>query len=82
MEGPILHSVVDSERKRRVDIFKRDRNGTFGFEESRWDSEDKCWIPIGPDSDSFTDTLEGAIVEAQGRVSWLAQYLKDSPIRR
>jgi hypothetical protein len=76
MEGPTVHAVTNADRTRRVDIFQR-RDATFGFEESRWDAEDQAWIPFGRRSDSFTDTLERALLEAQGRVPWLAEYLKD-----
>jgi hypothetical protein len=57
---------------RRVHIFRR-RNGTFGFEEWHWDAEDESWIPVGPQSDSFTDSLERALFEARGRVQWLEE---------
>ena len=77
MEGPIVHTVTKPDGTRRVDIFRRRRDATFGFEESRWDSADEAWIPIGPRSDSFTDTLERALREAQGRVPWLAECLRD-----
>lgn len=71
MEGPIVHTVMSPDGTRRVDIFKR-RNGTFGFEESRWHPEYTCWHPTGqPESDSFTDTLECALREARGRLDWL-----------
>ena len=72
MEGPIIQTQISVDGTRRVDIFRR-RNGTYGFEESYWHPRDRCWIPIGPQSDSFTDSLETALREAQGRVSWLGE---------
>ena len=76
MEG-LVHTVAKPDGTRRVDFFQRRRDGTFGFEEARWDAEEASWIPFGRRSESFTDTLERALIEAQGRVPWLAECLGD-----
>jgi len=77
MEGPIVHTVVRPDGTRRVDVFQRRRDGTFGFEESRWNAAEASWLPSGRRSDSFTDTLERALIEARGRIPWLGECLRD-----
>ena len=78
MEGTVVQTFTSVDSARRVHIFQRTRDATFGFEESRWDAEEQCWIPIGPQVDSFTDTLARAITEARGRVRWLGEFLQDA----
>jgi hypothetical protein len=78
MEGPVVQTFTSADGTRRLHIFQRTRDATFGFEESRWDAADQCWIPIGPQVDSFTDTFGRAIAEARGRVRWLGESLRDA----
>ncbi|HLY72824.1 MAG TPA: hypothetical protein VKU80_01795 [Planctomycetota bacterium] len=75
MSQTIVEMIYSPERNARVQVFHRD-NGTFGFEEERFQKEEQCWIPFGRYSESIIDSLESAIREATGRVSWLADALK------
>jgi hypothetical protein len=71
MERTVIRTLTSADGTRRVHIFRRERDATFGFEEQRWNAEEQCWIPIGSQLNSVADTLERAIAEASGRVSWL-----------
>jgi hypothetical protein len=77
MEGSVVHTVTNADATRRVEIFQRHRDATFGFEESRWAAAEQAWIPFGRRSDSVADTLERALLEARGRIPWLAEHLGD-----
>lgn len=54
-----------------VEIFLRP-DGTFGFEELKFGPEEGAWYPFGKYSTAVIDSLDNAIGEAKGRVSWLA----------
>lgn len=58
---------------RKVEIFQRENreNKTFGFEELEFGSEENSWYPVGRYSLAVIDSLDNAIKEAEGRVSWL-----------
>jgi hypothetical protein len=75
MDQDIVEVIYSPERNARVQVFRR-RNGTFGFGEERFQAEEKCWTPFGRYSEAIIDSLEVAIREATGRVSWLADALK------
>src|SRR6185503_626230 len=75
MSQTIVEVIYSPERNARVQVFRRG-NGTFGFEEERFQKEEQCWIPFGRYSEAIIDSLESAVREAAGRVSWLADALK------
>jgi hypothetical protein len=75
MSRTIIDVIYNSERNARVQIYLRD-NGTFGFEEERFQNEEKCWTTYGQYSEAIIESVESAIREAKGRVSWLADALK------
>jgi len=61
---------MSQDGKRKVEIFQRS-NGTFGFEEWAFDAGDKAWCPTSRGTQiPIVDTLEHALAEASGRVSW------------
>ena len=66
----VKQTFVKSDGARRVEIFRRD-DGTFGFEEMRFGAEERTWFPVGRYSTAVIDSLDNAIREARGRVSWL-----------
>ena len=72
----IIQTIYDDSRKRRVIIFHRN-DGSFGFEEEFFSDEplELAWLPSG--RDSRCETAEGALVEACGRVEWLAERAPD-----
>ena len=64
-------TILSQDGKRKVEIFQR-QDGTFGFEEYFYDTEDKAWCPRSPGGQiSIMDTLDRAVFEALGRISWL-----------
>jgi hypothetical protein len=67
-----LQTIYDDSGKRRVVIFQRD-DGSFGFDAEHFSDEplEMAWLPSG--FDSRCDTAERALVEARGRVGWLAE---------
>ena len=71
MRSPVARSLYSRDGLRRVDIFQRP-DGTFGFEELRFDAALDAWVPFGRYSTAFVDTAERALAEARGRIGWLA----------
>lgn len=69
-----VQTIYDDAKKRRVVILQRE-DGSFGFEEQRFAAEpqEQAWIPVGRYSASHCDTEARALVEARGRVAWLAE---------
>ena len=67
----IKQTFVKSDGARKVEIFRR-ADGTFGFEELKFGQEEGAWFPVGKYSIAIIDSLETAVKEAKGRVSWLA----------
>lgn len=67
----IKQTFVESNGARKVEIFQRG-DGSFGFEELKYGVEEGAWFPVGRYSTAIIDSLEKAIMEAKGRVSWLA----------
>jgi hypothetical protein len=61
---------VKSDGARKVEIFRR-ADGTFGFEELKFGEEERIWFPVGRYTTAIIDSLDNAIMEARGRVSWL-----------
>ena len=72
MDSEPVRTIFNSDRTKRVVIFRRD-DGTFGFEELRPGEGESGWIPHGRYSVSFTDCEEAALAEARSRVRWLTQ---------
>ena len=72
MEGMPKKTFVKSDGTRKVVIFQRE-DKTFGFEEFKFGPEENSWFPVGKYSLAMIDSLEKTIMEAQGRIQWLAQ---------
>ena len=73
VEKIIKETFVKSDGTRKVEIFQRE-NKTFGFEEFEFGSEENSWYPVGEYSLAIIDSLDNAIREAEGRVSWLRNH--------
>jgi len=73
MEKIIKETFMKSDGTRKVEIFQRE-NKTFGFEELEFGSEENSWYPVGEYSLAIIDSLDNAIREAEGRVSWLRNH--------
>lgn len=71
----VVEVIYSPRRNSKIEIFRRE-NGTYGFAELRFAGEEKCWIPFGRYSEAVVDSVETAIREARGRVSWLDAALK------
>ncbi len=67
----VKKTFVNSDGSRKVEIFQR-ADGSFGFEELKFGQEEGQWFPVGKYSIAIIDSLDNAIREAQGRISWLA----------
>jgi hypothetical protein len=70
--GTIVRELLASDRKRKVQIFRRD-DGSFGFDSLVFSEDplEMCWIPHGRFSQCFASSLEIAEREARVRVDWL-----------
>ena len=66
----VKRTFVKSDGARKVEVFQR-ADGTFGFEELMFGEEEGAWFPAGRYSAAFIGSLDDAIMEARGRVSWL-----------
>jgi hypothetical protein len=66
----IVKTIVHPDGNRKMNVFQRP-DGSFGFEEWHWGTEEECWYPFGKYSIAFIDTIEPALQEIRGRVSWL-----------
>ena len=67
----VKRTFVKPDKARKVEIFRR-ADGTFGFEELKFGQEEGAWFTIGKYSNAIIDSLDNAIKEAKGRISWLA----------
>lgn len=72
-----VHTITSASGDRQVEFYQHD-DGTFGFEPEIWLEEEECWVPHGRYSQCRVSSLEDAISEAAGRVSWL----RDRPHNR
>lgn len=71
MREQVVKTIVNADGTRKVEIFRR-ADGTFGFEELKWwDAPENSWVPFGRYSIAFIDTLDHAVEEVKGRVSWV-----------
>lgn len=76
-KNTVLKSINIQDGNRCVDIFMRP-NGTFGFEEFRRDLEDiRGWFPIGYFGNRIFERENEALLEAQAKVSWLNEAIRD-----
>ena len=66
----VKRTFVKSDGARKVEVFQR-ADGTFGFEELKFGGEEGAWFPTGRYSFAVIGSLDDAITEARGRVSWL-----------
>jgi hypothetical protein len=66
----VIQTFWSSDSNHKVEIFQRD-DATFGFAELRFAADENCWFQGGRYSIAIIDTLDSAIREAKGRVSWL-----------
>ena len=71
----VVRTITSHDRKHLVEIFER-VGGTFGFRSSRWDEENRCFVPFGRYAESFSDSVERAVAEASMRVDWLAESIR------
>ena len=66
-----IQTLLHPDGRRRVDIFQRD-DGTFGFEEQQYDSQQQAWYPVtNHRSIPILDSEETARNEAKHRIDWL-----------
>ncbi len=74
MELPVIYNA---ERTRRV-VFEQNSDGSIGFQEEIWTDEPygPVWY-VGRWPDSHCDTLETAMREARGRLTWLSELNPD-----
>ncbi len=70
----IIQTIMFDDEKRRVVVFQRD-DGSFGFEEQRYSEKplESAWHEVGDHSAIRFETVAGALIEARGRVPWLAE---------
>jgi hypothetical protein len=68
-EGDALKIIYDLEW--RVSLFNNS-DGTFGFQEWKFDEPEDSWILTGGGQGSRLSTLEDAVREARMRITWLA----------
>lgn len=70
----ILQGMDSPDGTRRVEFFQNS-DGTFSFDEFRFDEEENAWCfhVSAPRSFPRTASLEEAVQEARGRINWLAE---------
>ncbi|MFJ5297717.1 hypothetical protein ACIQAL_14455 [Pseudomonas sp. NPDC088368] len=68
-EWTVLDSVENDERNRCVDIFVR-TDGSYGFEEFRFDPEDGQWMKTRYYADQRFVALDQVYSEIERRVPW------------
>ena len=74
MNDKILKTIYSIDQKKRINFIQK-ANGTFCFEEEYFSEDplEMSWIPIARQFLSICDSLDLAIREAKGRVSWLEE---------
>ncbi len=68
-----LRTILSPDGQFRVQLFRR-RDGTFGFEEHKFLSDEKAWVPHGRYSTPFLEAEEAALQEALSRVEWMKSF--------
>jgi len=70
MSDVAIKTLYSKDRLKKVELFRRP-DGTFGFEEWHFQSEEEAWVPFARRSLAICDSLAKVEVEARGRVQWL-----------
>ena len=73
-EGNAIKTIYDTSAERRV-CFCKNSDGTFGFVEWKFCTQEDSWVPTRTGQGARLGTLEDAIREAKGRVEWLASAI-------
>lgn len=73
----VKKTIVHPDGKRKVEVFQR-ADGSFGFEELHWRTDEGCWCPFGKYSTAFVDTIEHVLQEVRGRVAWVDDVVAKS----
>ncbi|SEI42948.1 hypothetical protein SAMN03159495_0170 [Pseudomonas sp. NFR16] len=68
-EWVVLDSIENDERNRCVDIFVR-ADGSYGFEEFRFDPEDGGWVKTRYYADQRYASVEEVNLAAGQRIAW------------
>ncbi len=74
MNDKIVKTIYSIDKKNKIDFIQKS-NGTFYFEEEHF-SEDPLemyWITVYAQFQTICDSLDTAIREAKGRISWLEE---------
>ena len=71
MDTTTIKTIFSTDRVRKVELFRRS-DGTFGFEEWRFDSDEDTWLPFGRRSLAICDSADKAEYEARDRIEWLS----------
>lgn len=74
MTDKIIKTIYSIDKKKRVNFIQKS-NGLFTFEEECFseDPVEMCWISTERQFLSICDSLDSAILEAKGRISWLEE---------
>jgi hypothetical protein len=70
----VVRTLLRADGHRKVEVYQRP-DGTYGFEELCFGEEEQAWFPCVRHSVCFADTVDRAVEEAEGRVSWLRDNL-------
>lgn len=65
-----LKTLLNNDGTKKIEIFRRD-NGTFGFQELVFLTQERAWTPFNQRANPICDSLERAESEARERVDWL-----------
>ena len=74
-----VQRIVGQSGKRRLDIFENE-DGTFSFDELRFDEQEKCFCLLRPRSGTLgrMASLKECLAEAKGRIPWVAEAIDDA----
>ncbi len=77
-KNKVVYSFNMQGELRCVDVFQR-TDGSYGFEEYRRDPEDgRGWFAVGHFGEKQFSSPADALVEAEGKVPWLAEVIGNS----
>lgn len=73
MSIQILKTIYSIDHTKRVNFIQKD-NGHFYFEEEHFSDEplEMCWLPVTRQL-SICDSIDTAMNEAKGNISWLEE---------
>ena len=71
MMATLIKTLLSDNGLMKVELFRR-QDGTFGFQEWHFHSQENAWALFGRRPTSICDSLEKAEAEARGRVEWLS----------